>query len=40
MLLLPLSLAMYDGEFGNSGGGGGGDSPAAAARQQQGRKQL
>ncbi len=33
VLLLPLSLAMDDGEFGDSGGGGGGSGggPAAAA---------
>jgi hypothetical protein len=33
VLLLPLSLAMDDGEFddGGGGGGGGGGSPAAAA---------
>jgi hypothetical protein len=31
LLLLPLSLAMDDGEFDHGGGGGGGSSPAAAA---------
>jgi hypothetical protein len=31
LLLLPLSLAMDDGEFDHGGGGGGGGSPAAAA---------
>jgi hypothetical protein len=31
VLLLPLSLAMDDGEFGHSGGGGGGGCPVAAA---------
>jgi hypothetical protein len=31
VLLLPLSLAMDDGEFGNGGGGGGSGGPAAAA---------
>jgi hypothetical protein len=31
LLLLPLSLPMYDGEFGHGGGGGG---PAAAASQK------
>ncbi len=31
LLLLPLSLAMYDGEFDHGGGGGGGGGPAAAA---------
>ncbi len=31
LLLLPLSLAMDDGEFDHSGGGGGGGGPAAAA---------
>jgi len=30
LLLLPLSLSMYDSEFDHSGGGGGGGSPAAA----------
>ncbi len=31
LLLLPLSLAINNGEFGHSGGGGGGGGPAAAA---------
>ncbi len=31
LLLLPLSLAMNDGEFDHGGGGGGGGGPAAAA---------
>ncbi len=31
VLLLPLSLAMVDGEFDHGGGGGGDGSPAAAA---------
>ncbi len=31
LLLLPLSLAMDDGEFDRGGGGGGGGGPAAAA---------
>jgi hypothetical protein len=31
VLLLPLSLPMYDGEFDYSGGGGGCGGPAAAA---------
>ncbi len=31
VLLLPLSLAMDDGEFDHGGGGGGGGSLAAAA---------
>jgi hypothetical protein len=31
LLLLPLSLAMNDGEFDHSGGGGGGGGSAAAA---------
>jgi hypothetical protein len=31
LLLLPLSLAMDDGEFDHGGGGGGGGNPAAAA---------
>jgi hypothetical protein len=31
LLLLPISLAVDDGEFDNCGGGGGGGSPAAAA---------
>ncbi len=31
LLLLPLSLAMDDGEFDHSGGGGGGGGPVAAA---------
>ena len=31
VLLLPLSLSMYDGEFNHGGGGGGGSGPAAAA---------
>jgi hypothetical protein len=31
LLLLPLSLAIDDGEFDHSGGGGGGGSPVAAA---------
>ncbi len=31
LLLLPLSLAMDDGEFDHGGGGGGGGGPAAAA---------
>ncbi len=31
LLLLPLSLAMDDGEFDHGGGGGGGSGPAAAA---------
>ena len=31
MVLLPLSLSMYDGEFDHGGGGGGGGGPAAAA---------
>jgi hypothetical protein len=30
LLLLPLSLAMDDGEFDHGGGGGGGGSPVAA----------
>ncbi len=30
VLLLPLSLSMYDGEFDHSGGGGGGGGLAAA----------
>ena len=30
VLLLPLSLSMYDGEFNKGGGGGGGGGPAAA----------
>jgi hypothetical protein len=30
LLLLPLSLAMDNGEFDHSGGGGGGGGPAAA----------
>ncbi len=30
-LLLPLFLAMNDGEFDHGGGGGGGGGPAAAA---------
>ena len=30
LLLLPLSLSMYNGEFDQSGGGGGGGSPVAA----------
>ncbi len=29
LLLLPISLAVDDGEFDNHGGGGGGGSPAA-----------
>ena len=31
VLLLPLSLSMYDSELGHGGGGGGGGGPAAAA---------
>jgi hypothetical protein len=31
VLLLPLSLAMDDGEFDHGGGGGGGGGPVAAA---------
>ncbi len=31
LLLLPLFLAMNDGEFDHGGGGGGGGGPAAAA---------
>ncbi len=31
LLLLPLSLAMDNGDFDHGGGGGGGGSPAAAA---------
>jgi hypothetical protein len=31
LLLLPISLAMDDGEFDHGGGGGGGGGPAAAA---------
>ncbi len=31
LLLLPLSLAMDDGEFEHGGGGGGGGGPVAAA---------
>jgi hypothetical protein len=31
VLLLPLSLAMDNGEFDHGGGGGGGGRPAAAA---------
>jgi len=31
VVLLPLSLPMYDGEFDHGGGGGGCGSPAAAA---------
>ena len=31
LLLLPLSLAMDDGEFDHGGGGGGSGGPAAAA---------
>jgi hypothetical protein len=31
LLLLPLFLAMNNGEFDHCGGGGGGGSPAAAA---------
>jgi len=31
VLLLPLSLSMYDGEFDHGGGGGGGGGSAAAA---------
>ncbi len=31
LLLLPLSLAMNDGEFDHGGGGGGGGGSAAAA---------
>jgi hypothetical protein len=31
MLLLPLSLAMDNGEFNHGGGGGGGGGPAAVA---------
>ncbi len=31
LLLLPISLAVDDGEFNHHGGGGGGGSPAAAA---------
>jgi hypothetical protein len=31
VLLLPLSLSMYDGEFDHSCGDGGGGGPAAAA---------
>jgi hypothetical protein len=31
LLLLPLSLAMDDGEFDHTGGGGGSGGPAAAA---------
>ncbi len=31
LLLLPISLAVDDGEFDHRGGGGGGGSPAAAA---------
>jgi hypothetical protein len=31
VLLLPLSLSMYDGEFDHGGGGGSGGGPAAAA---------
>ncbi len=31
LLLLPLSLAMDNGEFDHGGGGGGGGGPAAAA---------
>ncbi len=31
LLLLPLSLAMDDGEFDHGGGGGGGGGPAAVA---------
>ena len=30
VLLLPLSLSMYDGEFNYSGGGGGGGGPVVA----------
>jgi hypothetical protein len=31
LLLLPISLAVEDGEFDHRGGGGGGGGPAAAA---------
>jgi hypothetical protein len=31
LLLLPISLAVDDGEFNHHGGGGGGGGPAAAA---------
>jgi hypothetical protein len=31
VLLMPLSLSMYDGGFDHGGGGGGGGGPAAAA---------
>ncbi len=31
LLLLPLSLPMYDGELDHGGGGGGGGGPVAAA---------
>jgi hypothetical protein len=31
LLLLPISLAVDDGEFDHCGGGGGGGGPAAAA---------
>ncbi len=31
LLLLPLSLAIVDGEFDHGGGGGGGGGPVAAA---------
>ncbi len=31
LLLLPISLAVDDGEFDHRGGGGGGGGPAAAA---------
>ncbi len=31
LLLLPISLAVDDGEFDHSGGSGGGGGPAAAA---------
>ena len=31
VVLMPLSLPMYDGEFDHSGGGGGCGGPAAAA---------
>ncbi len=30
VVVLPLSLSMYDGEFDHSGGSGGGGGPAAA----------
>ena len=35
VLLLPLSLSMYDGEFDHGGDGGGGGGPAAAGGGQQ-----